>query len=383
MHRAVSLSRLGPFVFGQVSRGARRSGTHPADSFPFARPQAGRHHRNHGVEHVQGEPTELSKRLSATVARSQWSLGLLAACGQSTRLTLNVCAALASARRSTWNAGMRSWARLPCATRSTRASSPSSWCVAVPSMLLAGAPSANCALLLASSQTPRTFALISRRAPFPVFRSPPEAEPHLKRTASPSPPARNGPSTQVWIANHAEDKIILVDFDLVPVVLKMMPQLTTVKHVIVMTGESYQSQQTGRAAGKSSRVGRPRQRVQTPSTCLLRTRPRSPAQTASTCRSCQEPSGSSATRSFYPRRISGATSGWTWTKTRHVRGASEERASLPRAASSALQIAQQGPDGDCVSFVLLSRRLRVCASPAEPPATPRHDPRACRTAIST
>lgn len=39
----------------------------------------------------------------------------------------------------------------------------------------------------------------------------------------------------VWIANHARDRIIFVDADLAPIVENMLPQLSTVEHVIVMS----------------------------------------------------------------------------------------------------------------------------------------------------
>jgi fatty-acyl-CoA synthase len=41
------------------------------------------------------------------------------------------------------------------------------------------------------------------------------------------------PEQVVWIARHAEDRVLLVDDSLVPVVAKLLPQLDTVRHVVV------------------------------------------------------------------------------------------------------------------------------------------------------
>lgn len=71
----------------------------------------------------------------------------------------------------------------------------------------------------------------------------------------PEPVSMSAHLTQVWIANHAEDSIILVDFDLVPIILKMMPQLKTVRHVIVMTG-GFPPATPPCASGPESRLSR-------------------------------------------------------------------------------------------------------------------------------
>src|SRR6478735_3055820 len=44
---------------------------------------------------------------------------------------------------------------------------------------------------------------------------------------------RLAPSDVAWIANHAEDDVVLVDASLVPAFAKVLPDLTTVRHVIV------------------------------------------------------------------------------------------------------------------------------------------------------
>ena len=45
------------------------------------------------------------------------------------------------------------------------------------------------------------------------------------------------PEQLVFVANHAEDQIILVDGTLVPLLAKQLPQLKTVRHVIVANGD--------------------------------------------------------------------------------------------------------------------------------------------------
>src|SRR5207244_9621802 len=42
------------------------------------------------------------------------------------------------------------------------------------------------------------------------------------------------PEQLVYVANHAEDRIVLVDGSLVPVLARVRPELATVKHVIVV-----------------------------------------------------------------------------------------------------------------------------------------------------
>ncbi|WP_007026577.1 long-chain fatty acid--CoA ligase [Saccharomonospora iraqiensis] len=45
------------------------------------------------------------------------------------------------------------------------------------------------------------------------------------------------PEQLVFVANHAEDRVVLVDGTLVPLFAKQLPQMTTVKHVIVANGD--------------------------------------------------------------------------------------------------------------------------------------------------
>ncbi len=47
------------------------------------------------------------------------------------------------------------------------------------------------------------------------------------------------PEQIVYIANHAEDKIIFVDLNLLPIVEKLRDQLRSVKHVVVMTDRAH------------------------------------------------------------------------------------------------------------------------------------------------
>src|SRR5439155_18488476 len=44
------------------------------------------------------------------------------------------------------------------------------------------------------------------------------------------------PEQLTYVANHAEDQVILVDDSLVPLLARVRPQLATVKHVIVVGG---------------------------------------------------------------------------------------------------------------------------------------------------
>src|SRR3954453_14779507 len=41
------------------------------------------------------------------------------------------------------------------------------------------------------------------------------------------------PDQLSYIANHAEDHVVLVDHTLLPLLVKVLPQLTTVRHVVV------------------------------------------------------------------------------------------------------------------------------------------------------
>ncbi|WP_019811958.1 long-chain fatty acid--CoA ligase [Saccharomonospora halophila] len=45
------------------------------------------------------------------------------------------------------------------------------------------------------------------------------------------------PEQLVFVANHAEDRVVLVDGTLVPLFAKQLPRMTTVKHVIVANGD--------------------------------------------------------------------------------------------------------------------------------------------------
>src|SRR3954453_16543141 len=42
------------------------------------------------------------------------------------------------------------------------------------------------------------------------------------------------PEQLVYIAGHAEDKVIIVDSTLIPLLAKVLPELTTVEHVVVV-----------------------------------------------------------------------------------------------------------------------------------------------------
>lgn len=48
---------------------------------------------------------------------------------------------------------------------------------------------------------------------------------------------RLAPAQLIYVANHAADKVVLVDGTLVPLFAKYLPQLTTVRHVIVVNGD--------------------------------------------------------------------------------------------------------------------------------------------------
>ena len=41
----------------------------------------------------------------------------------------------------------------------------------------------------------------------------------------------------IYIINHAEDEILMVDVDLLPIIENIAPKLKTVKHYIIMTDE--------------------------------------------------------------------------------------------------------------------------------------------------
>ena len=41
----------------------------------------------------------------------------------------------------------------------------------------------------------------------------------------------------IYIINHAEDEILMVDVDLLPIIENIAPKLETVKHYIIMTDE--------------------------------------------------------------------------------------------------------------------------------------------------
>src|ERR1700754_1458411 len=44
------------------------------------------------------------------------------------------------------------------------------------------------------------------------------------------------PDQVAFIANHAEDRVVLVDTTLIPLLAKVLPQMTTVEHVVVVGG---------------------------------------------------------------------------------------------------------------------------------------------------
>src|SRR5919198_3557491 len=46
------------------------------------------------------------------------------------------------------------------------------------------------------------------------------------------------PEQLTYIANHAEDRVVLVDGTLVPLLAKVLPTFTTVRHVIVVNGDA-------------------------------------------------------------------------------------------------------------------------------------------------
>ncbi|QGZ36365.1 long-chain-fatty-acid--CoA ligase [Stappia indica] len=47
------------------------------------------------------------------------------------------------------------------------------------------------------------------------------------------------PDQIIWIINHAEDRFLLVDLTFLPLVEKVLPHLTTIEQVIVLTGEEH------------------------------------------------------------------------------------------------------------------------------------------------
>jgi fatty-acyl-CoA synthase len=48
---------------------------------------------------------------------------------------------------------------------------------------------------------------------------------------------RLSPDQVAYIANHARDKVLMVDADLAPVLAKVLPQVSTVEHVVVLNGD--------------------------------------------------------------------------------------------------------------------------------------------------
>ncbi|MDB5999182.1 MAG: long-chain fatty acid--CoA ligase, partial [Rhizobacter sp.] len=52
------------------------------------------------------------------------------------------------------------------------------------------------------------------------------------------------PEQIVWIVNDAEDKVLCFDLNFLPLVEKLAPQLTTVRHFIVMTDRAHMPAQT-------------------------------------------------------------------------------------------------------------------------------------------
>ena len=123
------------------------------------------------------------------------------------------------------------------------------------------------------------------------------ASPASARCCTPSTRASR-PSTSPIIANHAEDQVIFVDLNLLPIVEGVWPHLKTVKHVVVMTDRAHMPaaskipeaavlrgadrRQAGHAqvAGRSTRRRRrrsatPRARPAIPRACSTRTARRS------------------------------------------------------------------------------------------------------------
>ncbi|MBL2923157.1 fatty acid--CoA ligase, partial [Klebsiella pneumoniae] len=46
------------------------------------------------------------------------------------------------------------------------------------------------------------------------------------------------PEQLVYVANHAEDKVVIVDGSLVPMFAQLLPNMKTVRHVIVANGDA-------------------------------------------------------------------------------------------------------------------------------------------------
>ncbi|GFJ90063.1 hypothetical protein Prum_037050 [Phytohabitans rumicis] len=56
------------------------------------------------------------------------------------------------------------------------------------------------------------------------------------------------PEQLIYIANHAEDKVVIVDSTLIPLLAKVLPQMSTVEHVVVVGGGDPTPLAGGRAA---------------------------------------------------------------------------------------------------------------------------------------
>ena len=67
---------------------------------------------------------------------------------------------------------------------------------------------------------------------------------------------RLSPEHVAYIANHAEDKIIFVDLNLLPIVEGVIGQLKTVKHVVVMTDRAHMPAASKIASTNHRRCGR-------------------------------------------------------------------------------------------------------------------------------
>ena len=114
------------------------------------------------------------------------------------------------------------------------------------------------------------------------------------------------PEQLTYIANHAEDKVVIVDDSLVALLAKLLPTFETVEHVLVAGPEA--------ATPTSTRCGPPASRCTSTRSCSPpRTTPSTgPTSTSATPRRCATPPAPPATR----RASSTATARRTCTRWR-------------------------------------------------------------------
>ena len=68
------------------------------------------------------------------------------------------------------------------------------------------------------------------------------------------------PEQLIYIANHAEDRVVIVDTTLIPLLAEVLPHLTTVRHIVVVVGGGDAGRRWRRRGGSPCTLGRPARR---------------------------------------------------------------------------------------------------------------------------